>query len=112
MTLFSKRQPVVGDLRVWHCPQIPCTPFHRPVRSLVEAKNLIEALADYDLFQLQNNIKPDYCNASGLERYEADAGEGEPGWCEWYDDETGDEIDDASLARLMELDAAATGSKP
>jgi hypothetical protein len=29
----------------------------------------------------------------GLEVYEADGGEGVPAWCEWCDDETGDDID-------------------
>ena len=38
---------------------------------------------DYDLFQYENNIKPDYCNASGLEYFD----EEEQEWCEWYDDD-------------------------
>lgn len=87
--------PKVGDLRVWHCPQVPCAAFHVPVASPKEAKLVLNALANYDLFQLEHNIKPDYCNAQGLEVYESDAGEGSPDWCEWYseDDESIDEVE-------------------
>ena len=45
-------------------------------------------LADYDLFQFDNNIKPDYCNAGGLEVFE------EEEWSTWYDEETGNDIYD------------------
>jgi hypothetical protein len=70
--------PKEGDLRVWHIPQVPMAPFHVPVKSLEEAGAVLNALARYDLFQLEHNIKPDFCNAAGLEVYE----DGE--WSEWY----------------------------
>lgn len=87
-------EPKIGALRVWHVPQVPGKPFHIYVDTPQEAQRLVNALAQYDLFQYENRIKPDYINASGLERYEAASGEGEPGWCEWYDEETGDCIDE------------------
>lgn len=90
---MSTDTPKIGDLRVWHVPQIPGNEFHVPVTSPEEAKKILDILANYDLFQFQNNIKPDYCNMAGLEVYEADSGEGEPGWCEWCDPVTGDHID-------------------
>ncbi|MEA7581151.1 hypothetical protein ONJ87_28130, partial [Salmonella enterica subsp. enterica serovar Anatum] len=31
---------------------------------------VMDALADYDAFQYDNNIKPDYCNANGLEMWD------------------------------------------
>ena len=92
--------PNVGDLRVWHIPQVPMKPFHVPVQSPDEAVKVMQILADYDIFQFENRIKPDYCNASGLEVYEADGGDGKPGWCEWADPETGEEIDDYAAAML------------
>jgi hypothetical protein len=49
---------------------------------------LLSTLAQYDLFQLENNIKPDFCNAGGLVVAE-DCGEGLE-WCDWYDDEGND----------------------
>ena len=88
----TDKHPKVGDLRVWHVPQIPMKPFHVPVTAVDEARRVIAILAQYDLFQYHNKIKPDYSNASGLEVYEADNGDGVPGWCEWCDAETGDDI--------------------
>jgi hypothetical protein len=87
-------KPMVGNLRVWWCPQVPCSPFHIAVANTGEAKLILRTLADYDLFQLKHRIKPDFCNAGGLEIYEADSGEGRPGWCEWYCNETGNSIDE------------------
>ena len=88
----------LGDLRVWWIPQVPGTPFHVPVKNIDEAKLLLKTLANYDLFQLKNKIKGDYCNAGGLEICEVYApvsGEGSSDneWCEWCN-EDGDSIDD------------------
>jgi len=74
-------------LRVWHIPQIPGKPFHVEVGSTTEARKVMKILANYDIFQFENRIKPDYCNASGLEVFEG----GE--WTEWYDEKTGKDID-------------------
>lgn len=68
-------------LRVWHIPQVPMKPFYVNVKSLREAKLILDTLADYDKFQFENNVKPDYSNAAGLEVYENDE------WCEWEDAE-------------------------
>lgn len=86
--------PTIGALRVWHIPQIPGKAFHVSVTSTQEAKKILDVLANYDLFQYKNKIKPDYANAAGLEVYEADNGDGVPGWCEWYSEETGASIDE------------------
>lgn len=76
-------------LRVWHIPQIPCKAFRVPVDSPEEAVKILDTLANYDIFQFDNRIKPDYCNAQGLEEWDDDEQE----WCEWYS-EDGLEIKD------------------
>lgn len=76
----------IGDLRVWHIPQVPGLVFHVPVASLDEAKKVLEVLQNYDLFQYKNRIKGDYANASGLEVAETDEN-GELEWCEWNDED-------------------------
>jgi hypothetical protein len=56
----------IGDMRVWWIPQIPGKAFRVPVASLEEGVKLLIVLADYDLFQYKNSIKPDYSNAGGI----------------------------------------------
>ncbi len=72
--------------RIWWIPRVPGKPFHTEVSSVIEGVEIMRILADYDKFQFDNHIKPDYCNAGGLQMLEAD---GE--WCDWYDEETGED---------------------
>jgi len=82
----------VGELRVWWVPQVPMKSFIVPISSVSEGVKVLEVLADYDLFQFKNKVKPDYCNAGGLQQWAADTdGEGTPGWEDWHDEETGDD---------------------
>lgn len=85
-------QPKEGDLRVWWIPQVPGKPFKVPVKDIEQAKLLHNTLADYDRFQYDNRIKPDYANTGGLEVFE----DGE--WCEWHDPES-----DLDLSELMRM---------
>ncbi|GMX64502.1 hypothetical protein Elgi_37710 [Paenibacillus elgii] len=78
-------------LRVAHFPQIPCNPFYVEVEDLHQAKKIMDVLANYDLFQLNNKIKPNYCNTTVLEQWN----EEEQEWLSWCDEETGiDGVDD------------------
>lgn len=58
-----------NKLRVWWIPQVSlsCDTFYIPVQSVEEGKKMMDLLVAYDMFQLQNNIKPDFCNAGGLQ---------------------------------------------
>jgi hypothetical protein len=91
-------KPKKGDLRVWWIPQVPMEPFFVSVRNIREAKLLLNALADYDQFQLDNDIKPDYSNSGGLCVFDPeDNTEGPDGsWIDWEDD-VGNTIDDYDL---------------
>lgn len=55
--------------RVWWIPQVGADipTFYRVVNTFKEAKILYDTLAEYDLYQLENNIKPDYSNAGGIQ---------------------------------------------
>ena len=70
-----------GDLQVWWIPQVPVKPFEVSVSSVEEARKILTTLADYDIFQFENDIKPDYCNAGGLLICE----NGE--WVDWCDED-------------------------
>ena len=80
-----------GDLKVWWIPQIPGKPFEVLVANIGEAQRLLKVLADYDIFQFENKIKPDYCNAGGLLVHE----DGE--WTDWTDPD-GNSIDEVEMA--------------
>lgn len=56
--------------RVWHIPQVPMEAFRFDVPDEETGKLLLNALAKYDIFQFENRIKPDFCNAGGLEQSE------------------------------------------
>lgn len=71
--------------RVWWIPQVPMNPFYVLVESVEQGVRVMDILADYDLFQFENKIKPDYTNMGGVQVFEG----GE--WCDWYDEETGDD---------------------
>jgi hypothetical protein len=103
-------------LRVWWIPQVPGKQFFVPVQGFVQAKLILAALAHYDLFQFENRIKPDYCNAGGLEVWNENSSDdnGNPvgvgGWEEWDDYSQTDpcatygNIDDIDNERAQELD--------
>lgn len=90
---LKQKRPEESDLRVLHFPQVPCDPFEVDVPSIEVAGLVMDILGDYDRFQLDNNIKPDYANATLLVRME----DGE--WCDWYDEETGMDIDEFREAK-------------
>ncbi len=81
-------------LRVWHIPQIPMKPFYVKVKSIEEGAKILTVLADYDLFQYKNNIKPDYSNMGGLQEFD------EEGWSDWYNDDGEDIWDLIDLEKI------------
>ena len=76
-----------GDLAVWWIPQVPGKPFWVKVKTVSEALLLLRTLADYDVFQFNHHIKPDYSNAGGLSVFNGTE------WLDW-ENEAGDSIDD------------------
>lgn len=78
-----------NKLRVWWIPQVGSSNrFYIPVKSVEEGKKVMDLLAAYDMFQLQNNIKPDFCNVGGLQMFV----DGE--WEDWYLETEDDYFDD------------------
>lgn len=67
-------------LKVWWKPQVPCKSFEVEVKSVTEASFLLDVLANYDLFQYGERIKPDYCNMGGLLMWD----EEEQTFVDWY----------------------------
>lgn len=77
----------MSKLRVWWLPQIGASePFYVPVQNAEEGKKVLDILAAYDAFQLQNRIKPDYSNTGGLQLYNSETQEYEDWYFETKDD--------------------------
>ena len=65
--------------------------FHVETNSLQEAVKIKNALADYDLFQYENNVKGDYANANGIEMWDESLTDQDlidmelkDRWVDWY----------------------------
>ena len=85
-------------LQVWWVPQVPMKAFEVDVDTVSEGVKVMDIINKYDIFQFENNLKPDYCNAGGLRQWCGNSdGEGTPGWEDWYDDETGEDDPSAWL---------------
>ena len=80
-------------MKVWWIPQVPGKPFEVDVETVDEGVKVMDILADYDAFQFENRIKPDYCNAGGINVFDpADDTDGPDGsWVSWWDEETGED---------------------
>lgn len=90
-----------GSLRVWWVPQIPMKSFKVNVANLVEAKLILNTLAEYDVFQFENNVKPDYSNDGGLQVFDANDDYDAPvgSWVDWHSID-GEDIDNFSMEQL------------
>ena len=66
-------------LRVWHIPQVPGKPFYVHTDDIRKAKKIMDILAAYDLFQLENRIKPDFANMNSVQMWD----EEEQEWIDW-----------------------------
>jgi hypothetical protein len=79
--------PRDGALRVWHIPLLGVPPFYVPVLTVDAAKLVLVTLAEYDLFCLEQGVRPeDFSNMSGLDVYAGGT------WMDWEDPETGEDI--------------------
>lgn len=81
-------------LRVWWVSQVGVKPFYVPVKSVEDAKKVMEILAAHDAYEYQNNIKPDYANCGGLEMWNAEEQSWESWECETAEGDYFDDVDD------------------
>lgn len=67
-------------IRVWWDPQVgrdERDPFVVYVDTMEKAKLVYDTLAEYDLYQYETAIKPDYANAGGIDVFKDDEWESE-----------------------------------
>ena len=90
----------MSKLRVWWIPQIGIgQTFYIPVETVEDGKKMMDILAAYDLFQLQNNVKPDYSNVGGLQMWD----EEEKEWCDWFMETENDFFEDEKSEELKKF---------
>ena len=93
-----------AEFRVWWTPQLPMKAFLYPVPDYANGKMLTDALAQYDLFQFEHHVKPDYCNAGGIQWRHPTMTDGE-----WWDlDE--DEAEELGFADGVGMAPRPTGT--
>lgn len=80
-------------MQVWWIPQVPMKAFYVDITSVEEGVKIMDILAQYDLFQYENKIKPDYANMGGINVFDPDDDTDSPegSWVSWYDEETGED---------------------
>lgn len=79
----------ISRWRVWWIPQIPMEPFTVEVKDFETAVTVTEVLAVYDLFQLNQNVKPDYSNQGGIQAWDEEEG----AWMDFDDYEIEDRLE-------------------
>ena len=84
------------ELRVWWIPQVPMAAFLYRVPSIEAGEMLCDALARYDLFQLEHRVKADFSNVGGMSWRHAKYTEGE-----WVDFDPTDEFDREEVTEAM-----------
>lgn len=78
--------------KLWHIPQIPMPPFEVYSEDLSYLVRLQDVLSEYDAFEFEHKVKPDYASISGI--------------CVLDDDDEWEDIDDYELGVLRDnLDA-------
>lgn len=82
-------------LQIWWIPQVPMKAFEYPVPTVEAGKMLLDVLAQYDSFQYENNVKPDYANAGGLVWCHDEGTDGE-----WWDLDFNDEDEIAEFQKF------------
>ena len=80
-------------LKVWHIPQVPMEAFEVFVDGVEQGISLMNVLADYDRFQFEHRVKPDYCNANGISYLDTDG--------EWSDLDVTDDDEIDYVERVL-----------
>lgn len=85
-------QPQENDLQLWFMPQLGGDTFMHRIDTPEEGAYLLDAISKYDLYCDRHGLRPDFANSGGVNRYENI--DGERDWFTYYDDETGEEVED------------------
>jgi hypothetical protein len=68
----------IAKFKAWYIPQVPMKAFEVEVSSAAKAQTVLNMLTDFSNFEFENNVKPDYSDAGGVEEWD-ETGQ------EWFD---------------------------
>jgi hypothetical protein len=73
----------VAKFKAWYIPQVPMKAFEVEASTAAKAQTVLNILTDFSIFEFENKVKPDYCDAGGVVEWDEAAQE-------WFDIERGE----------------------
>lgn len=67
--------------KIFYIPQFPMPAFEREYEDFETAKEVLNAIINFSIFEYDNNVKPDYSDVAGISYWDDEADEG----YEWED---------------------------
>lgn len=56
--------------KIWYIPQVPMPAFEREYGDFETAKEVLNAIINFSIFEFDNNVKPDYSDVAGISFWE------------------------------------------
>jgi len=55
-----------AKFKAWYIPQVPMKAFEVERDTAAEAQSALDLITDFSIFEFENKVKPDYCDAGGV----------------------------------------------
>ena len=56
--------------KIFYIPQVPMHAFEREYEDFETAKEVLNAIINFSIFEFDNNVKPDYSDVAGISYWE------------------------------------------
>lgn len=56
--------------KIFYIPQVPMPAFEREYEDFETAKEVLNAIINFSIFEYDNNVKPDYSDVAGISFWE------------------------------------------
>lgn len=56
--------------KIFYIPQVPMPAFEREYEDFETAKEVLNAIINFSIFEYDNNVKPDYSDVAGISYWE------------------------------------------
>lgn len=63
--------------KIFYIPQVPMPAFEREYEDFETAKEVLNAIINFSIFEYDNNVKPDYSDVAGISFYDEEYGDWE-----------------------------------